>query len=813
MRDLGIALRALGKRPGFTLIALVTLAMGIGSNVAIFSVVDAALVRPLPFPQADRLAVVWGYSAEVQQRTGLDRLPWSPGDVDDFIQRSRTFEHLTWVRADRVNLTGVDEPERLAAVRVGRRFFDALRVQAQHGRTFVDDDVARARVVVIAESLWRRRFSADPGILTRTIPLNGTPHAVVGVMPDWFQFPAAGDLPQGLGFTGTPEVWTLDVLTPEMQRTRAGKSFVLLGRLRDGVTPQAAAVDSGGIVDEIARDFPGYSAGWTVRLLTLREQLVGAMRPALLVLLTAVGFLLLIACANVANLLLVRASARQREVCVRHALGAERHQLIRQLLTESILLGLLAGLAGLGAAWYLLRGVQLLLPAGVPVLSSASIDPRVMLFALLLSIATGLLFGLAPAVQTTRLDVCEGLREGARGTVGGRRARRTRNVLVAGEVASALVLVLAAMLLLQTFVRLTNVDPGFRSDSVLTAEIALPRGQYAGPRASLFFDDLLQRMAVIPGVDAAAASSSIPLAGQENLRQITIDGYAKPAPGQEIIADYRVVSVDYFRAMGIPLIDGEPLRPAVENAEPSVVINRTMADTWFRGQNPIGRRIKLTRIDQEAPWFTITAVVGDTRHTALTAAPRPQVYVHHRSDPSTQMIVVLKTTSDPVSYGPLVRTAVRAIDGDQPVGRIRTMNAILADSVARQRFTMFLVATFAGLALVLALVGLYAVVSHSVAERIPEMGLRMALGASPGNLVRMVLSESLRIVLAGIALGLLVAFLVMRSLETLLYGVRAYDPFTFIVVPLLLLAAAIAGSLLPARRATRVDPMVVLRTE
>jgi putative ABC transport system permease protein len=375
------------------------------------------------------------------------------------------------------------------------------------------------------------------------------------------------------------------------------------------------------------------------------------------------------------------------------------------------------------------------------------------------------------------------------------------------------VLVLAAMLLLQTFVRLINIDPGFTSTGVLTAEIALPRGQYTGSRAPQFFDDLLQRMAAVPGIEAAAASSSIPLAGAENLRQITIDGYAKPAPGQEIIADYRVVTSGYFRAMGIPRVDGGELHASGRDAEPPVVISRTMADTWFRGQNPVGRRLKLTRVDQDGPWFTIAGIVGDTRHTALDATPRPQVYVHHRSDPFTQMVVVLKTTSDPAQYSPLVRNAVRAIDGNQPVGRIRTMDDILDDSIARQRFTMSLVATFAGLALVLALVGLYAVVSHSVAERLPEMGLRMALGASPGNLVRMVLTESMRIVLAGIAFGLAVAFVVMRSLETLLYGVRAYDPLTFILVPLLLLAAAVGGSLLPALRATRVDPMVVLRAE
>jgi len=814
MHEITTALRALRHRPGFAVVAVLTLALGIGANTAIFAVIDVVLLRPLPFANADRLAIVWGYSAEVQQRTGFDRLPWSPGDLDDFITRNTTFERLVWVRADRVNLTGTDEPERLGAVRVSRAFFETLGVQAVFGRTFDDSDAHGGRTVVIAETLWRRRFNSNPEILTAPISLNGEPAAVVGVLPSWFRFPRAGDLPQGLGYTHDPEIWTLDVLSPQVQRTRAGKSFSLIGRMRDGVGIDAAGADLGTIAAAIAREFPSSNAGWTARVMPLREQLVGSIRPALLVLMSAVGVLLLVACANVANLLLVRASARQREVCVRRALGVARGRLVRQLLVESVVLGAAAGLVGIVLAWWSLSLLLTMLPAEVPALSGAGLHGRAVLFTALVSIATGVIFGIGPAIQATRLDVADGLREGSRGSVGNRKVRRTRNALVVAEVAAAVVLLIAATLLLQTFVRLMRVDHGFRSAGVLTAEVALAPSQYRGERVALFFESVMERLAAVPGIRSVAVTSALPLVGLENLRQVTIEGRPRPNPGEEIISDYRVVSPAYFRVMGIPQLAGEPLPISVgPEAAPVLLISRRMAETAFRGADPIGRRMKLTSVDQPGPWFTVIGVVGDTRHTALDTTMRPQVYVHLRFDPHQQMAVVLETGAGPSGYASIIRRMVSGLDRNQPVGRIRTMETIVAEAAGRQRFTMALVAVFAGLALVFALVGLYAVVSHSVAERVREMGVRLALGASPAGLLRLVLFESLRLVGAGVAIGIGLALGAMQFLSALLFGVSAHDPATFLAIPLVLFAAATLGCLVPARRAMRVDPMVTLRAD
>ena len=813
MHDIRTAIRALGHRPGFAAVAVLTIASGIGANAAIFAVADAALFKPLPYLRSDRLVVVWGYSAEVHQRTGLNRLPWSPGDAEDFINRNRTFEQMAWVRADRVNLTGLDDPERIGAVRVSRPFFDILGVQAVHGRTFVDADAQAGRIVVIGEGLWRRRFNRDPAILTTPIVLNGQPASVVGVLPGWFRFPAVGDLAQGLGYTLDPEIWTLDVLQPEVRRSRAGKSFSIVGRLKDGASVAEAGADLGAIADDIARQFPASNAGWTVALVPLREQLVGPIRATLLVLLGAVGVLLLIACANVANLLLVRASARRHEVSVRQALGAERVRLVRELLLETTLLGLAAGSAGMLIAWWGLRAVPALLPSEIPLLENAALDWRVFLFTAILSIVCGLAFGVGPALHTTRTDVGAVLRETSRGAES-RASNRMRSVLVMVEVAAALVLLVAAVLLAQTFVRLLRTDPGFATKGLLTAEVALPRLQYPGERAALFFELLLARLAAVPGVDSVAASSAIPLAGPENLRQVTIEGRPRPEPGAEIIADYRAISSEYFRTMGIPLIRGELLpADAARGGPPSLVISKTMAERWFPAQEAVGSRLKLTSYDQNGPWLRIAGVVGDTRHTALDIDLRPQVYVHHISDPFQQMTIVMRSTADPNGYAPLVRSAVTALDRNQPVGRIRTMEVIVSQSMARQRFTMVLVIAFAALALLLAVVGVFAVVSHSVAERTRELGVRLALGASPQGLMRLVLSESLRLVGAGISVGLVAALGATRFMESLLFGVSAYDPLTFAAVPFILLFSAIAGCLVPAFRAMHVDPVVTLRGE
>ena len=814
MHDIRLALRALARRPGFTFIALLTLALGIGANAAIFSVVDSVLLRRLPFDQPDRLVIPWEFSADVQARTGFDRLPSSPGDVTDFITRNSTFENLASMRAERVNITGGGEPERVGAVRVSRNFLHTLGVTPVQGRDFIAADAAGGRAVLIGYGLWQRRFGGAADVIDRPLSVNGEPATIVGVMPAWFRFPSAGEMPTPLGLAQTPEIWSLDTLTPDQQRTRGGKSFAMVGRLRDGIGLRAAEADLASIAADIARDFPASNAGWTVKVMPLREQLVGSVRTALVVLLTAVGCVLLIACVNVANLLLVRAASRQREVAVRYALGAERRQILRQLLLESLVLSLSAGAVGVLVGWWGLRALLAMLPVDLPALAGATLDWRVVAFTTVLSVITGMVFGVVPAFQAARVDLVDGLREGARGTVGTRRAHRTRNALVVVEVALAAVLLICASLLIQTFVRLMQVNTGFRADGVLTMEVALPRSAYAGQRAAQFFERLVARLSALPGVDSASAASAIPLTGSENLRQVTLEGRPPPEPGREIIADFRMVTSDYFATMGIPRIAGDALPRQPQPDSPRVlVINAMMAETYFAGENPIGRRLKLTAFTQDAPWFTVVGVVGDTRHTALDSVLRPQVYVHHMTEPSGQMVVVLRARDDPDGYASVARAAVHELDANQPAGRIRTMRSVVYDAVSRQRFTMFLAGTFAGFALLLSLVGLYAVVSYSVAERTHELGLRFALGASPASLLGLVLVDGMKLVGFGVALGLLGALGMARFLQTQLFGVTAYDPRTFIGVAVILFCAAIAGCLIPARRATRIDPMTALRAD
>ena len=808
------AFRAIARRPAFAVVAIVTLALGLGANAAIFSVIDAVLLRPLPYANPDRLVIPWEYSVEIQRRLGFDRLPSSPGDVTDFRTRNRTFAALASMRADRLNLTGEGEPERVGGVRVSGNFFDVLGVDPIVGRRFAPADGGAGRVVLISEGLWQRRFGGDRGVAGRVMSMNGEPATIIGVLPAWFRFPAGGELPEGFGFAPAPDVWALDVLTPEQQRTRGGKSFAMVGRLEDGVTLADAEADLNAIAASIAAAFPDYNAGWRVRVLPLREQLVGGLRRPLLTLLTAVGFVLLIACANVANLLLVRAAARQRELCVRHALGAGRGRLIRELIVESLILSLLAAVVGLLFAWWGLHALLALLPSTMPSIATATLDLRVLAFTTAVSVLTGLIFGLVPAIQGTRCNSSDGLRDGGRGTVGSRRANATRNLLVVVEVALAAVLLIGAALLIQTFVRLVGVETGFRPEGVLAMELVLPRSAYPEPQASAFYERLVARLAAVPGVQGAAATSGLPLSGRENLQQVTIEGRARPRPGDEIVSDYRVVTPRYFEVLGIRRLEGEGLPDdGGPDAAATLVINETMARTYWPDESPIGRRLKLTAYDREAPWFTVAGVVNDTRYTALDSALRPQVYVHFRRDPTQQMWVVLRTAGDPLALAAAARAAVHEIDPDQPVGRVRAMADVVAASVSDRRFSMFLLGVFATLALTLSVIGLYAVVSYSVTERIHEMGVRLALGAQPANLLAMVMREGLRLAAIGVALGLAAALVMTRFLEALLFGVHARDAATFVGVPVVLAVAAMLGCLVPALRAMRVDPVVALRAE
>ena len=814
MLSLRYALRALARRPAFALVAIATLALGIGANAAIFSVFDAVLLRPLPYPDADRIVMPWEYSAEVHQRLGFDRLPSSVADFTDYLHRNRTFDSIASMRTEQMNLTGEGEPERIGAVRVSSQFFDVLGIQPAIGRTFTRDDETRGRLVLIASSLWRERFGSDANISGRVVSLNGEPVTIIGVLPPWFEFPAAGELPEGFGFTLTPAVWALDVFTPAQQRNRGGKSLAIVGRLKSGVTPAQAQADLAGIAADIAREAPATNTGWTIRVMSLRDQLVGTVRPALVALLTAVGFVLLIACANVANLLLVRAAARQREISVRYALGASVASLVIGFLIESVLLSLVAGVAGLAVAWWMLRALLAMVPASLPAIKHAGIDWPVFVYTSALALALALVFGAVPAWHSTRYDTADGLREGGRGAVGGRRATRTRNTLVVIEVALAVVLLIGSVLLIQTFVRLTHVETGFRTDRILTMEVTLPKSRYTPERTVAFFTSVADGIATLPGVEAAGVTSSVPLSGRESLVQITIQGDPAPQPGHELIAEYRVVTPGYFQVFGIPLRSGQGLPATVTpNQPPVVVISETLARLGWPNGDPLGRRLKLTSYWQEAPWYTVAGVVRDTRNASLDTSLRPQVYVHHASDAKEQMAIVLRGSGDPGLQAAPARGVVQAIDPNQPVARVRTMDEIVATAIASRRFHMFLIGIFAALAVALAVVGLYAVVSFSVAERIHEMGLRLALGAQPGNLLALVLRDGLKLVAAGAAVGIAVALVLTRFIETLLFGVRARDLPTFVLAPALLFAAGLLGCLAPAWRAMRTDPATALRSE
>ena len=787
------------------------LALGLGANAAIFRVVDAVLLQPLPYRDADRLMMPWEFSEDMQQRLGFDRLPSSPADFFDYAGRNTTFERLASMRTEQVNLTGRGEPERIGAVRVSAEFFDVLGVQPIIGRSFQPGDEMHGRVVLIGQSLWRRSFGSDPGVAGRVVALNGEPATILGVLPAWFRFPAAGELPQGFGFSLNPVVWTLDVLTPEQRRNRGGKSLALVGRLKAGVTIADAQADLANIAADIAREFPATNAGWTVHVLPLREQLVGSLRPALIALVAAVGVVLLIACANVANLLLVRTAGRQREICVRYALGASRSSLVWESLAESVILAVVGGLAGLLVASWMLRALLTLAPAYLPAAAEAGLDAHVVIFSIVLSLVTAVLFGAAPAWHSTRYETAEGLREGSRGMVGGRHATRTRNALVVLEVALAVTLLIGSMLLVQTFIRLIHVNAGFRTDRVLTMEIALPRTAYTPASASTFFVALIDRLAGLPGVEAAGLTSGVPLSGSENLLPVTAEGRPRPEPGHELISDYRVITAGYFEALGIPLLEGDSIGPSADVRR--VWVNQTMARVAWPGRSAVGRRLKLTNYDRDGAWYTVAGVVGDTRYTGLDRALRPQVYVHFSQDPREQMAVVLRSYGDPTLLVNSARQAVQALDPNQPIARVRTMEQIVTTSVANRRFQMVLIGIFATVAVTLAVVGLYAVVSYSVGARTHEMGLRLALGARPANLVRLVLREGLQLVTIGIAVGVGAALVLTRFLEALLFGVDARDTTTFIVAPAILFVAALLGCLAPARRAMRVDPAVALRAE
>ena len=802
-QDLRFALRILLKNPGFTLVAVFALALGIGANTAIFSVVNSVLLRPLPYKDPERLVMVW----EDASKTGHPRDTPAAGNYSDWRDQNQVFEGMAAYSDESFNLTGAGDPERLEGIRVSSNLFPLLGVEPQVGRVFTaaEDQPNTQRVVLLSYGLWQRRFGGDPNIVGKPLTLNSESYQVVGVMPARFQFP-----------TNDNQIWVPIAFTSEEAADREVKFLEVIARLKPGITLAQAQAEMTTIAARLQQQYPETNVDIGAAVTSLHEHLVGDIRPALLILLGAVGLVLLIACANVASLLLARAAVRQKEIAVRVALGARRMRLIRQFLTESLVLSTLGGVVGLAVAYIGLVLLRTLIPEDILQASEISIDLKVLGFTLLVSIATGVIFGLAPAIQALRFKQSETLKEGGRNPATGGSGKRLRSVLVTAEVAISLVLLIGAGLLINSFVRLRNVDPGFRSENLLTMRIAMPLSKYVDrPRRLAFYNDLLQRVQSLAGVRSVAISSNLPLYRQGNSRAVRIYGRPELPPAQQPVVVTRIVSPAYFDTMTIPVLSGKKFTERDAYPSPNVaLISETMARTFWPGEDPIGKRFGIGEIESDQDWMNIIGVVKDVRQIELTADPKPQAYL-----PYTQFgffeprDLVVKTDVDPASLAATVRKTVWEIDKDQPVSNTQTMEAILADSIARQRFSMVLLAIFAGVALVLAGVGIYGVMSYSVAQRTQEIGIRMALGAQTAAVLKLALGYGLKLVLIGVAIGLIAAFALTRLLSTLLFGVTATDPVTFTLISLLLIGVAALASYIPARRATKVDPVIALRYE
>jgi putative ABC transport system permease protein len=805
IQDIRYGVRMLAKKPGLTIVTVLTLALGIGANTAIFSVVNAALLRALPYENPDQLVVVW----EHNRPRNKARNSVSPANFLSWCDQNTVFDGLAALYTSRINLTGVEDPEEVQFQGVTPNFFSLLGVSPAIGRPFApgDGEAGAEGVILLSHGLWQRRFGADPNIVGRTILLNGQNQTVVGVMPSSFNL----TIKEGTLTSGQPELWTPMVFT-EQHRTPRGRYIAAIGRLKPGVTVEHAQAEMSSIASRLEQHWPDFDTGWGINLVPLKEQQVGSIRMALLVLLGAVGLVLLIACANVANLLLMRAAARRKEIAVRAALGADRWRVIRQLLTESVLLAGMGGGVGLLLA---LWGVELLLalaPSDLVGLAGVGLDYRVLGFTLGVSLLTGLVFGLAPALEASRMNFNETLKEGGKSATTDKRTHRLRHALVVTEIALAIVLLIGSGLLIRSFLGLQAVDPGFNPENLLTVKVSLPASKYPEDHQKiLFFRQLLDRVGAVPGVRSASAINFLPYTGPGAATKFTVEGRPAPPPGEDFVTEVSVVDPGYFQTMNIPLVAGRTFtsREATEISRVAV-INEAMARQYFPGEDPIGKRVTVNMGAEPAP-TEIVGIVRDVRNQGLDLDPKPMVYWPHPELTYPFMTLVIRTGSDPLALASAVKREVQALDPDQPVADVRVMEQWLADSTSRARFTTLLLAIFAGVALLLAMVGIYGVLSYAVAQRTHEIGIRMALGAQRGDVLRMVVGQALLLTGIGVAVGLTAALIVTRLLSSLLFGVSATDVGTYAVIALFFFAVSLVASMLPARRAVNVDPMVALR--
>ncbi len=810
-QDIRYSLRMLFKSPGFTAVAVLSIALGIGANTAVFSVVNAVLLKSLPFKEPDRIALLWGKS--ITEGILNDRNQVSATDVADFRSQSSVFEELAAYTDWMPILSGDSEAERVPSLQVGDGFFQVMKGEPSLGRIFSPEEQQNGKdfVIVLSFGLWQRRFASDPNIIGKTIQLNSRPYTIIGVMPADFH-----SLPATLTTSNAPQIEIYrPVAEPYDESQRDARHLRAIARLKSGATLQQAQTEMKVIAERLEQEHPTTNTGYGVRLVSITEDTVGTLRPTLLMTFGAVVFVLLIACANVGNLLLARASSRQKEMTVRAALGAGRARLVRQLLTESMLLSLSGGAFGLLFALWGTSVIESLGSQINPLFNNIEINLRVLAFTFAMSILTGVIFGLAPALQMSKTDLNESLKEGGRSSGAGAARNRLRSALVVSEVALTLILLVCAGLLIQTVMRLREVNTGFTAKNILTMGIGLPAIRYPKPADRIaFFNKITERLEALPGVEAAGVTSVLPLSESFDGRGLIIEDHPKPQ-GEELSVDLYTVTPGYLRAMQIQLLNGRLLLAEdTENSQQVALINETMARALWENENPIGKRIKMAGSpDPNAPWRTIVGVVRDVTQYGIDKKPPMQFYLPESQMGFSFMSVVLRTTSEAAAMTTAVRNEILAIDKEQAVYNVTTMEELHSASISLRSLFMLLLLSFAGLALALAGVGIYGVMSYAVAQRTHELGIRLALGAQAGDIFKLVIGQGMLLALSGVAIGVVAALVVTQLMSSLLFGVSANDPTTFTIIAFLLSLIALLACYIPARRAVKVDPMIALRYE
>ncbi len=809
LQDVKYAARMLATNRGFTIVAVVTLALGIGANTAMFSAVNAILLRPLPYKNSNRLVNVWGSSAKYP---GF-RMTLSVPEFNDIRAQNHSFEIMAGFRDYTMNWTGHGDPEVLSVTNVSQDFFTTLGVSPARGRLFTPDEATpgKDRVVILSDAMWKSSFGGDSAALGQTIILDGAAYTIVGIMPPGFEFQNASDY--------SPQIWKPFAPSAKVAQGRQQRETFVIGRLRRGVSVEQAHAEAQIVAANMAKAYPKEDEGQGLSVMSMKQGVVHGVQPALLILLAAVGFVLLIACVNVANLFLARSWKRQREFAVRVALGATRARLIRQLVLESVLVAIVGGFAGLTIAAWGIDVMRRLAPPETPRLAGIGLDQSVLWFTLGISVLTGIAFGLVPALQTSRPDLNVFLKEGAATNISGygaRRHHRLRSLLVVSEVALAVILLVGAGLMLKSFSRLTHKDPGFRIDHALTADVTLPEAKYkTEEKQREFFDDLLNRIDRLPGVESSALMTTPLLSNYLRMTEFSVEGVLNKDSRFEPYFEMKVVTPAYFQTAGIALLQGRPFDERDTGKSPAVVIvNETLARRYWPVGEAIGKRVSFsTDKDGHPDWCQIIAVATDARDVALIQLPKAEVYLPFQQNITSSISLIVRAKGDPAFLEPAVRAAVWSIDRDIPVEEMATLEQAVARSEAEPRFHAVLLGVFAALGLTITLVGIYGVISYSVSQRTREIGIRMALGAQSRDVLRQVLWEGMKLALAGLAIGIIAALALTRVLAALLFEVRATDPVTFVVVSSLLACVALAACYLPARRATRVDPLVALRYE